>query len=143
MTQSCCQLINCLSLSIELSPILKALLLLSLLNCWNKTQNLLTGQSFKSLHATKIKNILNKKMHQQIPILGDYLAGQCFVLKDLVPRAFSNKLWLCNRKCMCNILVKFVLKSIRDMWSATRGGIRGLSILVGGISNRVRFKLFG
>ena len=125
MTQSCCQLINCLSLSIELSPILKALLLLSLLNCWNKTQNLLTGQSFKSLHATKIKNILNKKMHQQIPILGDYLAGQCFV------------------KCMCNILVKIVLKSIRDMWSATRGGIRGLSILVGGVSNRVRFKLFG
>ena len=43
-------------------------------------------------------------------ILGDNLAGYCFVLKDLVPRSFSNKLWLCNWKCMwqVQILVKSV-----------------------------------
>ena len=30
-------------------------------SCWNKTQNMLGGQSLKSLHPTKIKNILTQR----------------------------------------------------------------------------------
>ena len=41
---------------------------ISAINCWNKTQSILDCQSLKSLYPSKIKNILKKKMHQQIPI---------------------------------------------------------------------------
>ena len=34
--------------------------IISAINCWNKTQNMLEGQSIKSFYQTKIKNILTK-----------------------------------------------------------------------------------
>ena len=34
--------------------------IISAINYWNKTQNMLEGQSLKSLYPTKIKNILTK-----------------------------------------------------------------------------------
>ena len=34
--------------------------IISAINCWNKTQNILDGQSLKSLYPSKIKNILTK-----------------------------------------------------------------------------------
>ena len=34
--------------------------IISVINCWNKTQNMLEGQSIKSFYPTKIKNILTK-----------------------------------------------------------------------------------
>ena len=33
----------------------------AIINCWNKIQNMLEGQSLKSLYLTKIKNILTKR----------------------------------------------------------------------------------
>ena len=36
-------------------------IIVSAINCWNKTQNMLRGQSLKSLHSTKIKNILAQR----------------------------------------------------------------------------------
>ena len=36
-------------------------IIVSAMNCWNKTQNMLGGQSLKSLHPTKIKKILTKR----------------------------------------------------------------------------------
>ena len=44
-----------------LPPMVKTLLLLSAVSCWNKTQNMLGGQLLKSLHPTKIKNILTQR----------------------------------------------------------------------------------
>ena len=35
--------------------------IISAINCWNKTQNILDGQSLKSLYPSKIKNILTKR----------------------------------------------------------------------------------
>ena len=42
MTQSHCQLTHCLSLSMELTPMVKAITA-SAINCWNETQNMLGG----------------------------------------------------------------------------------------------------
>ena len=36
-------------------------LIISAINCWNKTQNILDGQSLKSLYPSKIKNIFTKR----------------------------------------------------------------------------------
>ena len=35
--------------------------IISAINCWNKTQNILDGQSLKSLYPSKIKSILTKR----------------------------------------------------------------------------------
>ena len=35
--------------------------IISAINCWNKTQSILDGQSLKSLYPSKIKNILTKR----------------------------------------------------------------------------------
>ena len=35
--------------------------IISAINCWNKTQNMVEGQSLKSLYQTKIKDILTKR----------------------------------------------------------------------------------
>ena len=45
MTQSHHQLINCLSLPIELSPMVKNSIIISAITCWNKNQNMLGDQS--------------------------------------------------------------------------------------------------
>ena len=60
MVKSYCQLVNCLSFPTELTPMVK-IIILSAINCWNKTQNILGGQSLKSLYPTKIKNILGQR----------------------------------------------------------------------------------
>ena len=39
----------------------KNYIIVSANNCWNKTQNMLGGQSFKSHHPTRIKNILAQR----------------------------------------------------------------------------------
>ena len=39
----------------------KTSVITSAINCWNKTQNILDGQSLKSLYLSKIKNILTKR----------------------------------------------------------------------------------
>ena len=39
----------------------KNFVIISAINCWNKTQNMPEGQSLKSLYLTKIKNIHQKK----------------------------------------------------------------------------------
>ena len=57
MTQSPRELINYSGFPIELTPMVKTLSL-SAINCWNKTQNMLGGQSLKSLYPTKIKTML-------------------------------------------------------------------------------------
>ena len=35
--------------------------IINAINCWNKTQNMVEGQSVKSLYQTKIKDILTKR----------------------------------------------------------------------------------
>ena len=60
MTQSCCQLINCLSLPIEPNSYGKNLSLKVFINCWSKIQNMQEDQSLKSLYPTKIKSMLAK-----------------------------------------------------------------------------------
>ena len=36
-------------------------IIVSVINCWNKTQSMSGGQSLNSLHPTKIKNILARR----------------------------------------------------------------------------------
>ena len=59
-TRSHRQLINYLSLPIELTLMVKTLII-SAINCWNKTQNILDSQSLKSLYPSRIKSILAKR----------------------------------------------------------------------------------
>ena len=66
MTQYCRQLINCLNLPIELTPMVKTIITRAF-NCWKKTQRMLGCQSLKYLHLTKKHTYT--EMHQQIPIV--------------------------------------------------------------------------
>ena len=50
-----------LKLSYRTASYGKNSIIVSATNCWNKTQNMLGGQSHKSFHPTKIKNILKQR----------------------------------------------------------------------------------
>ena len=39
----------------------ESVMIISAINYWNETQNILEGQSLKSLYPTKIKNIFTKR----------------------------------------------------------------------------------
>ena len=67
MTQSHRQLINFLSLPIKLTPMVKTLIIVSAINCWNKTQNMLGVSHLNLFIQPKLKTYT--KMHRQIPII--------------------------------------------------------------------------
>ena len=51
--------------------------IISAINCWNKTQNILDGQSLKSLYPSKIKNILTKRCINKYLLFVKILEENC------------------------------------------------------------------